>query len=478
MTLDLGSAELTELLSLAARWVGDFYDSAQERPILPVAAAGAAHADDAAHAPRPPRQPTPPARLLADCFEVLDDSRHNGSPRFLGYIASPATPVGAVADLIASTFNANVASARGARGPARVERTVIGWLGSLFGFGDQAAGLFTSGGSIGNLQALFIASRAVAGDALGETGLRGGPPLTLYLTDETHHSVAKAADVLGLGRASVRRVPCDDTQRMDPEALAAMVAADRAAGRLPFCVVGTAGTTSTGAVDPLADIAEVAARFGLWFHVDGAYGAPATLDERARPLFAGIDRADSLTVDAHKWLYTAIDCGCLLLRDPDAARRAFGASSDADYISAGDEAALPFFDQGIELTRRFRALKLWLTLRYYGVDRIAEAIGHDLAMARRLGGLVRESERLELLAPVRLGVCCFRYLPAEPGHDLDAINRRLLAALVDSGEAYLSNATVRGAFALRACVTNYRTTPADIDRVVTAALRLGADLTG
>lgn len=471
MTLDLGSAELTELLRLAAEWVEDFYDSAGQRPILPGPA-------PARTGTPPPHQPTPLPELLADCFEVLADSRHNGSPRFLGYIASPATPVGAVADLIASTFNANVASARGARGPARVERTVIGWLGALFGFSDQAAGLFTSGGSIGNLQALFIASRAVGGDQLGKAGLRGAPPLTLYLTDETHHSVAKAADVLGLGRASVRRVPCDDRLRMNPAALAAMVAADRAAGLLPFCVVGTAGTTSTGAVDPLADIADVAARFGLWFHVDGAYGAPAALTESARPRFAGIERADSLTVDAHKWLYTAIDCGCLLLRDPDAARRAFGDSSSADYISAGDEAALPFFDQGVELTRRFRALKLWLTLRYYGVDRIAAAIEHDLAMARRLALLVERSDRLELLAPVQLGVCCFRYLPAAPGRDLDEVNRRLLAALVDSGEAYLSNATVRGAFALRACVTNYRTTEADIDRVVAATLRLGDELTG
>ena len=476
MTLDLEPHELHELIRLAAAWVSEFYESATDRPILP---------DVSRDLPgqgvveRAPVHGVAIPELLADCFAALESSRHNGHPRFFGYIASPATPVAAVADLIASTFNANVASARGARGAAEMELTVIRWLGQLFGFADDAAGMFTSGGSMANLQALFVASREVAGSWTGRVGLRGAEPLTVYVSDQTHHSIAKAADILGIGTANVRIVPCDDRFRMDVAALVAMLEGDRASGMRPFCVVGTAGTTNTGAVDPLDKIADVAASNGLWFHVDGAYGVPATLDPAKRPLFAGLDRADSLTVDAHKWLYTSIDCSCLLLRDLQAARRAFGGSSTADYIRIDDQSEVSnfaFFDHGIELTRRFRALKLWATLRYYGTARIAGAIAHDSVLASYLGQLVEQSDNLELLAPVELGICCFRYLSDDLTIDLDDLNARLLTELAASNEAYLSNATVRGRYALRACITNYRTTDTDIDHLVAAVLAIGSRL--
>ena len=479
MTLDLAPEELDRLLALTADWVRDYFRTVDSRPIAPPAEPGSALAERL-------RTLSPTgvdlATLLDDCAEIFDVSRHNGHPRFFGYIASPATPVGAAADLLASVFNANVASRRGARGPTEIELAVVDWLGGLLGFAEHATGLFTSGGSAGNMQALFIASRHVAGAAIGDEGLRAAPPLRLYVTSQTHHSVAKAADILGFGRAAVRVVPCDEALRMDVEALRTMIRADRESSALPFCVVGSAGTTNTGAVDPLALIADVASAEGLWFHVDGAYGAPATLDPLRRQLFTGIERADSLSVDAHKWLYTAVDCSCLLLRDLDVARRAFAESSHADYIRIDDprvDEAYAFFDHGIELTRRFRALKLWMTLRYYGTDRIAAAIAHDCAMATRFGTLADAAEDLELMAPVELGICCLRYRPADGRYteaELDELNQTLLAELVAGGEAYLSNASVRGRFALRACVVNYRTTEQDVDRTVAAIRELGARL--
>jgi glutamate/tyrosine decarboxylase-like PLP-dependent enzyme len=251
----------------------------------------------------------------------------------------------------------------------------------------------------------------------------------------------------------------------------------------PFCVVGSAGTVNTGVVDPLDELSDVAAEFDLWFHVDGAYGAPGSLDERKKHLFAGLERADSVSLDPHKWLYVPVDAGCLLFRDADAARAPFSAE-DADYIKThgySDEEAFAFWDYGVELSRRFRALKVWMTLQYYGSRRIAAAISEDIALAAYLGELVSSADDFELLAPVELSICCFRYVP-DRDEDLDRLNERIMEMVQKGGRAYLSNATVNGKFALRACITNFRTTKADIEETVAAvraaAQKLDADKRG
>jgi len=254
-------------------------------------------------------------------------------------------------------------------------------------------------------------------------------------------------------------------------------------GFRPFCVVASAGTVNTGAVDPLDQIADVAEEFNLWFHIDGAYGAPGSLDERKRPLFAGIHRADSISLDAHKWLYVPIDAGCLLFRDRAVARAAFGAY-DADYVTIHEQdpdEAFAFWDYGTELSRRFRALKIWLTLRYYGLRRITEAICEDNSLAEYMAQCLDRAEDFELLAPVELSICCFRYLPREfqvrlkatseaerarIESELDQLNTKIMLTIQRGGQAYLSNATIRGKFALRACITNFRTTRADIDKTL------------
>jgi glutamate/tyrosine decarboxylase-like PLP-dependent enzyme len=240
----------------------------------------------------------------------------------------------------------------------------------------------------------------------------------------------------------------------------------------PFCVVGSAGTVNTGVVDPLTDIAQIATEFGLWFHVDGAYGAPGVLDEGKKDLFAGLERADSVSLDPHKWLYVPVDAGCLLFRDAESAMNAFS-TEDADYIKThgySDEEAFAFWDYGVELSRRFRALKVWLTLQYYGTRRIAEAIAEDISLAAYLGELVSKAEDFELLAPVELSICCFRYVPRAgmSDTDLNQLNERIMALVQKGGRAYVSNATVNGRFALRACITNFRTTKADIEGTVAA----------
>ncbi len=426
-------------------------------------------------------------QLIDECRTVMDLSRHNGHPRFFGYVASPSTPVGAYADLIASALNSNITCWRSGSAGTEIERLVVRWLGALIDYDRDAKGLLTSGGSMANMIALLIAHRRKSGVDTSRVGLwNSGPPMTLYASEEVHLSIAKAADILGFGRDQVRVIACDERQRMRVDLLRQKIEADRGEGLRPFCVVGSAGTVNTGVVDPLAELADVAAEFDLWFHVDGAYGAPGSLDEGKKHLFAGLERADSVSLDPHKWLYVPVDAGCLLFHDADAARGPFSAE-DADYIKThgyADEEAFAFWDYGVELSRRFRALKVWMTLQYYGSRRIAAAISEDIALAAYLGELVSNVDDFELLAPVELSICCFRYVPDRGMSDaeLDRVNERIMELVQKGGRAYLSNATVNGKFALRACITNFRTTKADVEETIAAvrdaAKNLTADLRG
>ncbi|HVG31778.1 MAG TPA: pyridoxal-dependent decarboxylase [Pyrinomonadaceae bacterium] len=418
--------------------------------------------------------------VLADCRVIMSESRHNGQSRFFGYVASPSTPVGAYADLLASALNANVTSWRSAPAATVSEKTVVRWLSTLIGYGADAEGLLTSGGSLANLNALFIAHRSRASGQVSRRGLWGETRMTLYASDQIHMSIPKAADVLGLGRDQLRLVKTDARFRLDVRDLRERIKADIKEGLKPFCVVASAGTVNTGAVDPLAEIARICAEYDLWFHVDGAYGALGSLDERKRTLFDGIARADSVSLDPHKWLYAPVDCGCLLFRDAAQAERAF-ATNDADYIKVHEEAtgeSFAFWDYGLELSRRFRALKIWMMLSYYGERRVRAAVSEDNDMAAYFAECINAAEDFELLAPVELSICCFRYVPpgirqrlaetddaaerARLGAELDALNARIMHSVQRGGRAYISNVTLNGSYGLRACIINFRTTPEDI----------------
>jgi aromatic-L-amino-acid decarboxylase len=475
-SLDISGEAMRELASEVTELVLDYFSQLAELPVFPQAPGLRGLANSPI-----PIEGEPLEKLIEDCQLILAGSRHNGHPRFFGYVASPATPPGAFADLIASALNANVTSWRSGPAATEIEKLVIRWLGSFIGYDENAHGLLTSGGSMANMIALLIAQRTNSTDDPANHGLwNSGGKMTIYASDQIHMSISKAADILGFGREQVRIVPTDARFRINVGLLRERIENDLQNGLKPFCVVASAGTVNTGAVDPLAEVADVAQEFGLWFHIDGAYGAPGSVDERKRPLFVGLNRADSISLDAHKWLYVPIDAGCLLFRDEAAARKAFG-SGDADYIKVHEQdndEAFAFWDYGIELSRRFRALKIWLTLRYYGVRRIAKAISEDNSMAEYLAQRVEESKDFELLAPVELSICCFRYLPpefkarmrsasevecGEINRELDRLNTRIMLAVQRGGKAYVSNAKVGSRFALRACITNFRTTRRDID---------------
>jgi aromatic-L-amino-acid/L-tryptophan decarboxylase len=478
-SLDVTDDALQEISSEATKLVFEYMTTVAERPVRAENHAGKTTQSIDAELSA---EGLPLDQLLAECRTIMDLSRHNGHPRFFGYVASPSTPIGAYGDLIASALNANITCWRSGPAGTELERMVVRWLGSLIGYDQQAKGLLTSGGSMANMIALLIANRRKSGADTSRRGLwNSGAPMTIYASEEVHMSIPKAADILGFGRDHVRTIACDERQRMRVDLLRPRIEADVREGLRPFCVVGSAGTVNTGVVDPLNEIANIAAEFDLWFHVDGAYGAPGVLDQRKKDLFAGLERANSVSLDPHKWLYVPVDAGCLLFRDAGAAMAAFS-TEDADYIKThgySDDEAFAFWDYGVELSRRFRALKVWLTLQYYGTRRIAEAIGEDISLAEYLGEVVSKADDFELLAPVELSICCFRFVPERGMSDteLNQLNERIMALVQKGGRAYVSNATVNGRFALRACITNFRTTKADIDETVEAIRDAAKSLT-
>jgi aromatic-L-amino-acid/L-tryptophan decarboxylase len=390
---------------------------------------------------------------------IIPLSRQNAHPRMFGYVQSPGTALAAFADLLASTLNANLTAWRSAPAPVEIERLTIDWVRQILGFNSEAGGLFVSGGSIANLAAIAVA-RQTKGGSLGK--------LCIYASTETHHSIAKAAALLGVDRENLRHIAVDESYKIRLDDLAAKITADIASGRQPFCVVANAGTVNTGAIDPLLEVREIADRHQLWMHVDGSYGAFALLAKSARTAFAGIEQADSVALDPHKWLYLPVDVGCVIYRNPDLARAAF--AHEAEYtrvIGAEAEEAFAFWDYGPELSRRFRALKVWMLLKGVGLESLGEAIESNLACARHLESLVRTSDDFEMAAPVELSIFCFRHLPPQLRTELpktiDAYNERLLIALQEDGSSYLSNTTLGGRFALRGCVLNYRTTLRDTE---------------
>jgi aromatic-L-amino-acid decarboxylase len=402
-------------------------------------------------------------------LEAISEHVRAPTGRRLPYVVGSGDPIGALGDFYASVLNQNLTAWRSAPAAVTIERTVLERLATAIGC-DGFVGTFTSGGSLGNLMALAMAreSRAPA----NEDGARPG---VVYASEEVHMSIPKAVAMLGLGRANLRLIPVDESMRIQTAALEAAIARDREAGRRGIALVGSAGTIMSGAIDPLAELAEVARGNELWFHVDGAYGAAAAL---ARPeKFVGMSQADSISLDAHKWLYQPLDCSVLLYRDADTARRTFAYS--AEYVkTASDDPVegFAFFDQTIELSRRFRALKLWLSLRYHGVAAFRAAIAENIEQANVLAKLIDADPSLELLAPVELSAVCFRWTNGDT-NTLNERNQEILREVNQAGRVWLSNASIRGVVGLRACITNHRTTEQDVRTVVEEVLAAAGRVT-
>jgi glutamate/tyrosine decarboxylase-like PLP-dependent enzyme len=415
--------------------------------------------------------------LLESAARLLfDHSLFNGHPRFFGYITSSPAPIGMLGDLLASAVNANVGAWRLSPMATEMEAQTVRWIAELIGAPTDSGGLLVSGGNMANFVG-FLAARAARAERVRAAGLRGAAPLRVYASSETHTWIQKAADLFGLGTDAICWIPADAEQRMDVAALERQIVADRNAGSVPMLVVGTAGTVSTGAVDPLVEIAAICRRHDVWFHIDGAYGALAARVPGASSDLRALGEADSIAVDPHKWLYAPLEAGCALVRRPADLRRAF--SYHPTYYHF-DEDVTNYFDCGPQNSRGFRALKVWLALQQVGSSGYLRMIGDDMRLARHLHKLVQQHPEFEAMTQ-HLSITTFRYVPRDrsktltPDEDsyLQRLNQDLLSRVERSGEAFLSQAMVNGRFALRACIVNFRTSLTDIEALLPMLARHG-----
>ena len=407
--------------------------------------------------------------------DVLPYAVGNAHPGFMGWIHGGGTAVGMLAEMLAAGLNANL----GGRDqiPIEVERQVVQWMRELFGFPEGASGLFVTGTSMANLISVLVARTAALGVDVRRQGVAAGEQrLIAYTSAAAHGSIAQAMDISGLGSDALRIIPVNEQYQMDVAALERAIAADRNAGLTPFFIAGTAGTVDIGAIDDLAALADVAQRERLWFHVDGANGALAMLAPDIAPRLAGIERADSIAFDFHKWGQVPYDAGFVLVRDGALHQSAF--ASSAAYLrrdTRGMAAGSPWpCDFGPDLSRGFRALKTWFTLKVYGTDKLGRMISGTCALARYLAQRIAATPSLELLAPVSLNIVCFRFRC----EDADSVNVRIVVALQESGIAAPSTTTIDGRLAIRAAIVNHRSAAEDIDALLKATLAFGNAFTG
>jgi aromatic-L-amino-acid decarboxylase len=465
------------LRALGHRMIDDMFDlygSLRDRPVWqPMPEPVRAH-----FAEPLPQRPMQPDAVYQDFLDsVLPYTSGNIHPRFWGWVSGTGSGMTMLAELLAGALNCSVDGFDDVG--TQVEVQVIQWCKAMLGYRPEASGILVSGCSVANLIGLAVARNTFTGHDIKHDGLPDGVRLTLYSSAETHSSIQKAAQLLGLGTKALRKVPADADYRVDVAAMEAAIEADRAAGATPLAIVGNAGTVNTGAVDDLAALADLAERQGVWFHVDGAFGACLALSPRLRPMLAGLERADSVAFDLHKWMYFPYEVGCVLVRSDAEHRDAFRV--DAAYLapsSRGLTAARSqqFIEYGLQLSRGFRALKVWMGVKEQGIDKFRRLIEQNVQQARYLADLVSAAPELELLAPVSTCVVCFRYRGEVPEGELNALNQELLDRLQESGVAVPSHTMIDGKYAIRVANTNHRSRRGDFETLVTEVELLGREL--
>ena len=431
-----------------------------------------------------PETGTDPGPLLEKTAELLfAHSLFNGHPRFFGYITAPPAPIGILGDFLAAALNPNVGAWTLSPAATEVESQTVRWIAELIGYPANCGGLLVSGGNMANFICFLAARTAKAGWDIRKHGVceNSGRRLRAYCSSETHTWIQKATDLGGIGTESIRWIATDSKLRMDVQALRGQIEADRAAGDVPFLVVGTAGSVSTGTVDPLPEISALCKQYGLWFHVDGAYGGFAAAVSQAHDDLRGLGLADSVAVDPHKWLYAPLEAGCALVRDPEMLRAAFAYHPPYYHF---EEKVTNYFDCGPQNSRGFRALKVWLALKQVGAEGYRNMIGEDIRLSQAMARAVSRHQELQLMTE-ELSITTFRYVPhdlrgrlgqAEVELHLDMLNRELLDRLQRGGETFISNAVVGGRYLLRACIVNFHTTHADVEAVPSIVVRIGREL--
>jgi glutamate/tyrosine decarboxylase-like PLP-dependent enzyme len=476
--LAMSSEEFRELGTQLINRIADFLEALPSRRVTP-AESPADVRDALAGSHTLPQNGVDAGQLLDKAADLLfDHSLFNGHPRFWGYVTSSAAPIGALGELLAAAVNPNVGAWLLSPMASEIEAQTVRWIAEMLSYPTDCGGLFVSGGNMANFVCFLAGRQAKAQWDVRAKGV-GGTCMRVYCSQETHTWIQKAADMAGMGTEAIRWIPVDREMRMDLTALREQILTDLAAGDRPALVVGNAGSVSTGAVDPLPEIAALCREFDLWFHVDGAYGGLAAVIPDRPSALAALADADSVAVDPHKWLYAPLEAGCALVRDPEKLRAAF--AYHPPYYHFGVEAT-NYFDLGPQNSRGFRALKVWLAIQQVGREGYGQMISDDIRLARALFERISECTDLEALTQ-SLSITTFRFVPAHlaQGDDktagyLNELNLELLTRLQASGEVYLSNAVVNGKFALRACIVNFRTTLKDIEALLSIVIRMGKAL--
>ena len=426
-----------------------------------------------------PREGSDPRTLLNETVSLLRrHSLYNGHPRFFGFITSSAAPIGALAELIAATINQNVGGYSLSPMATEMEAQTVRWIAELVGMPAGTSGVLVSGGNMANIAGVWAARANVLGGAVRSQGIRDLPPLRIYASAATHTWVQKAADLSGIGTDAIRWIAVDEKERIRPDELRETIARDIASGDRPVVVIGTAGSVSTGAIDPLDELASVAREHKIWFHVDGAYGAPAAMLPDAPGDLKALSRADSVAIDPHKWLYAPIEAGCVLVRNPQVLRDAFSYHPPyyPDAIEDSDP-PLYYHEWSPQNTRGFRALKIWLGLRQVGRTGYEQMIAEDIRLAKRMYEMADAHEELEAKS-VGLSICTFRYVgkrdrAGRSQDDLNRLNKSIMERVQAEGKAFLTNAVIEGNYLLRACIVNFRTGEEDVRALIEEVVRVG-----
>ena len=479
MEESLDPQDWTIMKVLGRRMVDDimeYLETVRDRPVWqPIPESVKSHLDQPL-----PAKPEGPEKVYGDFLEnVLPHPMGNIHPRFWGWVIGTGTPLGALAEMLAATLNPNTGGAEHVAN--YVENQVIEWCKQMMGFPSEASGLLVSGGSMANLVGLTVARNTKAEFDLRAKGLAGAPrKMTLYGSTEMHSSLQKAVELLGLGNEALRKIPVNENYEIDIAALQKSISTDRSEGNFPFCIIGNAGTVNTGAFDDLAALADICKDEDMWFHVDGAFGALAILSPELQKLTIGMEAADSLAFDLHKWMYMPYEVGCALVRSEENHRRTF--SLTPEYLVHGGNRGLLAgsrwpSDYGIELSRGFKALKVWMSIKEHGIDKYARLIYQNVRQARYLAALVDENPALERLAPAPLNIVCFRFKTDENDDEsLNRLNQEILIQLHEKGVAAPSYTTLGGRYAIRTAITNHRSKRSDFDLLVKEVTRLGREL--